>query len=155
MTTHHTKIPYHVTQFHIQSHTNIYTKIYPHALVYKNPPQSLDKCLSLLMFTSVYHQHAQFVFTTFIKILTISENMKIWPRDSTKETRWGHTGEPAPEPHEIFSSPTNMHRCTLILPHTHHNSIYYLRKFLRILIFGYPASNNAINSSTSYRASNL
>ena len=41
--------------------------------------------------------------------------MKIWPHDSTKETGWGSTKVPEPVPHEIFSSPPNMHCFTLIL----------------------------------------
>ena len=44
--------------------------------------------------------------------------MTIWPYNYTKETGWGHTGEPATEPREIFSSPLNMHRSTLIMKRT-------------------------------------
>ena len=40
-------------------------------------------------------------------------------------------------------------------PHKHHYLVYYLRPFLRILKFGYPASNIAINSSTLSRDLNL
>ena len=36
-----------------------------------------------------------------------------------------------------------------------HYLIYYLRTFLKIFIFGYPASNIAINSSTSSCISNV
>ena len=42
-----------------------------------------------------------------------------------------------------------------LIPWRHHYLIYYLRKFLRILILGYPASNTTINSSTSSCASNI
>ena len=42
-----------------------------------------------------------------------------------------------------------------LIPIMHHYLIYYLRKFLWILIFGYPASNIAINSSTPYHVSDL
>ena len=41
--------------------------------------------------------------------------MTIWPSNSTKETGWGHTKEPASAPHEIFLSNPNMHSCTLML----------------------------------------
>ena len=42
-----------------------------------------------------------------------------------------------------------------LIPIMHHYSIYYPHTFLRILVFGYPVSNIAINSSTSSRASNI
>ena len=41
--------------------------------------------------------------------------MKILPRDSNKESGWGHTREPATSPCEIFSYPLNTHCHTLIL----------------------------------------
>ena len=37
----------------------------------------------------------------------------------------------------------------------HHYLIYYLCKFLRILVFGYPAYNIVINSSMSSHTSNI
>ena len=45
----------------------------------------------------------------------IYENMVIWPHDSTKDTRWKHSGKSATAPCEIFSSPIDMHRHTRIL----------------------------------------
>ena len=42
-----------------------------------------------------------------------------------------------------------------LIPRTHHYSVYFLWKFLRIFICGYPASNTVINSSTSSCASNI
>ena len=68
------------------------------------------------IFTYVYHirTHNCFV-TTFIKNPHISENMTIWPRGSTKETRWVPIRGPVTAPCEIFLPPINMHRHTLIL----------------------------------------
>ena len=53
-------------------------------------------------------------FTKFIKTPHVYENMKIWPRNSTKETGWGNNEEPGNESHEMFSYPLNMPRFTLL-----------------------------------------
>ena len=42
-----------------------------------------------------------------------------------------------------------------LIPCTHNYSIYYLRKFLQLLIHGYLASDTTINSSKSTCASNI
>ena len=70
---------------------------------------------STTIFTYVYYQHTQLFFTTFIKTPHIHENMTIWPHDSTKDTGWGHTREPATAPIGIFLSPLNMNCCTFII----------------------------------------
>ena len=42
-----------------------------------------------------------------------------------------------------------------LIPRMHHYYVYYLRTFLQIFIFGSPASNTVINSSTLSCASNI
>ena len=164
MTTHHPKIPPHVTQFRLQYHEIIHEKTHPYALVHKSQLWKPAKCLSLINSTYVYHHNAHFFVTNLYKLLTISEFMKIWPHNSTKETGWGDCNQPKPTTCEILLP---LLTCTIVqlfwkkviqnelIPHTHHYLIYYLRKLLRIFIFGYPASNIAISSSTSSRASNI
>ena len=84
------------------------------------------------IFTYVYHQHTQIFVTTLIKNPHVFENMTIWPCGYTKETGWGHTGEPVAASHEILSSPPNMHHHTLILQYIkkqlnpNHASLFYL-----------------------------
>ena len=68
-----------------------------------------------IIFTYVYHQHTKHFVTTFIKYSHISENMTIWPRNSTKEKVWRNTKEPRTAYCEIFSAPLNMNRRTIIL----------------------------------------
>ena len=43
--------------------------------------------------------------------------MKFWPHNSTKETRWVHTREPADALREIFFCHLNMHYRTAIVQH--------------------------------------
>ena len=152
-----TKILPRVNKFRLQFYTIIHTKIHPHVIVHKSPPWNSAKYLSLIIFTYVFHQHAQKICCKiYLKLLTISKNITICPRDSTEETGWGHCGKPEPAPHEIFLSPPDMHHHTLILqrprknlsPNTHHYSLHNLWTFLKMLIFGYLDLNTAINSST-------
>ena len=63
----------------------------------------------------IYYQHAQTFCHNIHKTPHISENMTIWPHDSTKKTGWGHNEEPITDPCEIFSSTLNMHHRTLII----------------------------------------
>ena len=67
------------------------------------------------IFTYVYHQHAQIFCHNIHKTSYILENMIIWKQDYTKETIWGHTGEPATSIHEIFLSLPNIRQRTLFL----------------------------------------
>ena len=83
---------------------------------YIKPRQDRLTCdFHYYLYIYVSSQYAQYFVTTFIKTPQISENMTIWPRDFTKETRWGHIREPATAPREILLSPINMHIVTLIL----------------------------------------
>ena len=63
----------------------------------------------------IYYQHAQTFFHNIHKTPHISENMTIWPRNSTKETGWGNIEVPITAPREILLSPFNIHPSILIL----------------------------------------
>ena len=84
------------------------------------------------IFTYIYHQHAKTFVTTFIKTPHISENMTIWSRDSTKDTKWGNTEKPRTSSCKILSNTLNMNRFTRLLQlptkqlKTLHASLFYL-----------------------------
>ena len=74
------KTPPCVTQFRLQSHTIIHTKIHPHALIHKTSPRKSAICISIPLFTYFYHHHTQIFCHNIHK--KSSQFLKIW--------RFGH-----------------------------------------------------------------
>ena len=162
--THHTKSPPRVTQFRLQSHTIIHTKIHPHTYVQNKPANKYRHVHFTPIFVYVYHQRAKHFCQNIHK--SSSQFLKIWqfghavlPNRPDGETL-SNLELPVEKYSRILLTFTAVHLFYNILqndliPRMHHYLIYYIQTFLRILIFRYLASNIVINSSTSSRVSNM